>query len=68
MQNTSQVLIPMSSSLALSCCCWRRPLAAYALMVDERLTSTGSGVALVGGPFTMVNHKGETVTDKDLSR
>jgi cytochrome oxidase Cu insertion factor (SCO1/SenC/PrrC family) len=38
-------------------------LGAYAL-TSSRMTSTGSGVALIGGPFTMVNHKGETVTDK----
>lgn len=37
-------------------------LGGYALW-SARSFSTGSGVALVGGPFTMVNHKGETVTD-----
>jgi protein SCO1 len=37
-------------------------LGGYALW-SARSISTGSGVALVGGPFTMVNHKGETVTD-----
>jgi cytochrome oxidase Cu insertion factor (SCO1/SenC/PrrC family) len=37
-------------------------LGSYALWSTRSLT-TGSGVALVGGPFTMVNHKGETVTD-----
>jgi cytochrome oxidase Cu insertion factor (SCO1/SenC/PrrC family) len=37
-------------------------LGGYALWSARSLT-TGSGVALVGGPFTMVNHKGETVTD-----
>jgi cytochrome oxidase Cu insertion factor (SCO1/SenC/PrrC family) len=37
-------------------------LGGYALW-SARSISTGSGVALVGGPFTMVNHSGETVTD-----
>jgi cytochrome oxidase Cu insertion factor (SCO1/SenC/PrrC family) len=37
-------------------------LGGYALW-SVRSLSTGSGVALVGGPFTMVNQKGETVTD-----
>ncbi len=37
-------------------------LGGYALWFARSL-STDSGVALVGGPFTMVNHKGETVTD-----
>ena len=40
-------------------------LGGYALW-SARSLSTGSGVALVGGPFTMVNHKGVTVTDKDF--
>lgn len=37
-------------------------LGGYALW-SVRSLSTGSGVALVGGPFTMVNQKGDTVTD-----
>jgi cytochrome oxidase Cu insertion factor (SCO1/SenC/PrrC family) len=37
-------------------------LGGYALYTARSL-STSSGVALVGGPFSMVNHKGETVTD-----
>jgi cytochrome oxidase Cu insertion factor (SCO1/SenC/PrrC family) len=37
-------------------------LGGYALWSSRSMT-TGSGVALVGGPFTMVNHKGETVSD-----
>jgi cytochrome oxidase Cu insertion factor (SCO1/SenC/PrrC family) len=40
-------------------------LGGYALMQD-RVRPLGSGVALVGGPFTMVNHKGEMVTEKSF--
>jgi cytochrome oxidase Cu insertion factor (SCO1/SenC/PrrC family) len=38
-------------------------LGGYALWAT-RGVGGGSGVALVGGPFTMVNHRGETVTEK----
>jgi cytochrome oxidase Cu insertion factor (SCO1/SenC/PrrC family) len=38
-------------------------IGAYALLSTKPLNG-GSGVALVGGSFTMVNQKGETVTDK----
>jgi cytochrome oxidase Cu insertion factor (SCO1/SenC/PrrC family) len=38
-------------------------LAALALVLRTD-TPQGSGTALIGGPFTMVNQKGETVTDK----
>jgi cytochrome oxidase Cu insertion factor (SCO1/SenC/PrrC family) len=41
-------------------------LGAFALL-SLRQTSTGSGVALVGGPFTMVNQNGETVTEKSFA-
>jgi cytochrome oxidase Cu insertion factor (SCO1/SenC/PrrC family) len=37
-------------------------LGGYTLWSAQSFKKT-SGVALVGGPFTMVNHKGETVTD-----
>jgi cytochrome oxidase Cu insertion factor (SCO1/SenC/PrrC family) len=40
-------------------------LGGYALLQD-RVRPMGSGVALVGGPFTMVNHKGEMVTEKSF--
>jgi cytochrome oxidase Cu insertion factor (SCO1/SenC/PrrC family) len=41
-------------------------IATAALMLSpERLKS--SGVALVGGPFTMVKHTGETVTEKSFA-
>jgi cytochrome oxidase Cu insertion factor (SCO1/SenC/PrrC family) len=39
-------------------------IGGYALWSAPKLG--GSGVALVGGPFTMVNHKGETVTEKNF--
>jgi phosphopentomutase len=40
-------------------------LAAYALLSSPgRMLSTGE--ALVGGPFTMLRHTGETVTEKDF--
>ncbi len=38
-------------------------LGAYALLMTKSMT-IGSGTALVGGPFTMVNQNGETVTEK----
>jgi protein SCO1 len=38
-------------------------IAAYALM-SQPLKLPGSGEALVGGPFSMVNQRGEPVTDK----
>jgi cytochrome oxidase Cu insertion factor (SCO1/SenC/PrrC family) len=38
-------------------------IGAYALTAGKVL-ETSKGVALVGGPFTMLNHKGETVTDR----
>ncbi len=40
-------------------------IAAYALMSSPNKPA-GLGEALVGGPFTMVNHKGETVTEKSF--
>ncbi len=43
--------------------------AAIALLPDARERLSGSlpttGQALVGGPFTLVDHTGKTVTDKD---
>lgn len=47
-------------------------LLAAAAIAIYALTSTprgpvSSGEALVGGPFTMVNHRGETVTEKSFA-
>ena len=40
-------------------------LGGFALWAGRSMTG-GSGTALVGGPFTMVNHKGETVTEQSF--
>ena len=40
-------------------------LAVYALMSSPQKPA-GLGEAFVGGPFTMVNHRGETVTEKSF--
>jgi cytochrome oxidase Cu insertion factor (SCO1/SenC/PrrC family) len=41
-------------------------LAAAALTQWPANGPMGSGTALIGGPFTMVNQKGETVTEKNF--
>ena len=41
-------------------------IAAFALMSGSRGTQS-TGEALIGGPFTMVNHRGETVTEKTFA-
>jgi cytochrome oxidase Cu insertion factor (SCO1/SenC/PrrC family) len=41
-------------------------LAASLLYRPDVSKPSSSGEALVGGPFTMVNHKGETVTEKSF--
>ena len=41
-------------------------VAALALTQWPSKGPIGSGTALIGGPFTMVNQKGETVTEKDF--
>lgn len=38
-------------------------VASLTFMLPE-LSSKSSGTALIGGPFTMINQKGETVTDQ----
>ena len=41
-------------------------IAAFALMSGSRGTQS-TGEALIGGPFTMANHRGETVTEKTFA-
>ena len=41
-------------------------VAALALTQWPAKGPIGSGTALIGGPFTMINQKGETVTDKNF--
>jgi cytochrome oxidase Cu insertion factor (SCO1/SenC/PrrC family) len=41
-------------------------LGGYALLASRNMVPGGSGTALVGGPFSMVNHKGEQVTEKNF--
>jgi cytochrome oxidase Cu insertion factor (SCO1/SenC/PrrC family) len=41
-------------------------IAALALTQWPTKGPMGSGTALIGGPFTMVNQKGETVTEKNF--
>ncbi len=42
-------------------------LAAVSLTMTQSDCQTGSGTALVGGPFSMVSHKGEAVTEKTFA-
>jgi protein SCO1 len=55
--------IPRSAIFGLLTLMAAMAIGAYALMSTKALDAS-KGVALVGGPFTMLNHKGETVTDK----
>ncbi len=41
-------------------------LGGYTLFAVPEKSQVTSGVAQVGGPFTMINHKGEVVTDKSF--
>jgi cytochrome oxidase Cu insertion factor (SCO1/SenC/PrrC family) len=49
---------------------WAATLFVLSLMIGAlalatiKPIDTGSGTALIGGPFTMINQKGETVTEK----
>ena len=42
-------------------------IGVYALMSSPKQGQRSFGEALVGGPFTMVNQKGETVTEKSFA-
>jgi cytochrome oxidase Cu insertion factor (SCO1/SenC/PrrC family) len=61
MQNTRSTLRP-SVIFGLVTLFAALLLGGYALL-SNKIIPTGSGVALVGGPFSMINQKGETVTD-----
>jgi cytochrome oxidase Cu insertion factor (SCO1/SenC/PrrC family) len=41
-------------------------LGVFSLTYKPAAPGQGSGVALVGGPFTMTNHLGQRVTEKDF--
>ena len=41
--------------------------AAYAYLAPRLPASTGTGTALVGGPFSLVDHTGKRVTEKDFA-
>jgi protein SCO1 len=62
MQNTSSPIRP-SVIFGLLTLLAALVLGGYAL-ISNKVIPAGSGTALVGGPFIMVNQKGETVTDK----
>jgi protein SCO1 len=56
--------LKLSLVLGLSALLLALVLAGYSVWtLRNNLTSGGSGTALVGGPFTMVNQRGETVTE-----
>lgn len=63
MQN--QTLLPSKGRLifALVVLAMAAALAAFAFLAPRNLMPS-TGTALVGGPFVMVNHKGEAVTEK----
>ena len=60
MKKTVLALAILASFLAGSAQVW---LIAPPGMPDH---SQSTGKALIGGPFTLVNHKGQTVTDRDF--
>jgi cytochrome oxidase Cu insertion factor (SCO1/SenC/PrrC family) len=63
MQNTS--ILPSRQKLAIASVMIVLAVLIAALALTLKTdTQTGTGTALIGGPFTMVNQKGETVTDK----
>ncbi len=41
-------------------------IGAAALLIRQPSGGSGTGVALVGGPFSLVDHTGKRVTDKDF--
>lgn len=65
MQSTGQAKLTRRILFAGTMLLAAAAIAAYALMSPPRKPA-GSGEALVGGPFTMVNQRGETVTEKNF--
>ena len=61
-------LLPSRSKLIAAAIMIIAALAIAALALTQWPTKgpIGSGTALIGGPFTMVNQKGETVTEKNF--
>jgi protein SCO1/2 len=63
MQNSS--LLPSRPKLIFASVMIVLAVIAAALALSLRVDGpAGSGTALIGGPFTMINQKGETVTEK----
>lgn len=65
MQNTDQTQLARRIFFAGLTLIAAASIAAYALMSSPNKPA-GFGEALVGGPFTMINHRGETVTEKSF--
>jgi cytochrome oxidase Cu insertion factor (SCO1/SenC/PrrC family) len=62
-----KTLLPQRRTLMIAALLLLASLVLGVTSLMQRPTlSKGSGVASVGGPFTMVNHLGETVTEKML--
>jgi cytochrome oxidase Cu insertion factor (SCO1/SenC/PrrC family) len=61
----SSLTVKRARLFGLIVLCVAALLGAYAIW-SARSLNLDRGVALVGGPFTMVNHKGETVTEKNF--
>jgi protein SCO1/2 len=53
--------------LAMAAMAFSAALVGAVLVQRFGHAPTGTGTALVGGPFTLVNQDGQTVTDKDFS-
>lgn len=63
MQKASLLPSPLRLITAIAMLCLAGALGLYALFADP-LKLPGSGEALIGGPFSMTNHRGEIVTEK----
>jgi cytochrome oxidase Cu insertion factor (SCO1/SenC/PrrC family) len=65
MQSTDQIQLARRILFAGLMLVAAAGIAVFAL-VSVPIKPAGLGEAAVGGPFTMVNHRGETVTDKNF--